>query len=114
MEPGNQGQGDLAPHGIIFEIKWEVHPRLPDGRYAGQVTDKGNTVFDIRAQDRGLALEYVTAILESIKRNALDVNTIEVNEERLGQAQLSGASESRRVPTPLFGMRGAVGRNHAG
>lgn len=114
MEDGKRIEGDLSPHGAILEIKWEVHKKNSDGKYAGGATDTGVTVFDIKADNRALAVEYVAAILEQIKRNAVDVNTIETDQERLRQTRIQGASKPREPRPQMFGMRGGIGGNSAG
>lgn len=114
MESGNQSQGGLVPHGAIFDIKWEVHQRLPDGQFTGSPTDAGHLVCTIHAIDRSLAVEYARSIIDIIKEKVTNVNSIEINEERLGKSRVQGVGGPRSSLPELLGMRGTIGGNPSG
>src|SRR5947209_293950 len=108
MESEKSISENSYPHGVIVEIKWEVHARLPDGKYAGHVTDTGQILFDIKANDKPLAVEYANSLIDLIKEKITNVGELKINEERLRRTRLSGTSESRDTHSKLFGMRGTI------
>ena len=104
MEPN-----DLAPHAAIIEVNWESHQRNHDGTYAGHAKDKGKSVFVLNGPDRALALEYVSALMELIRKNGVNCNELEVDTARVEQRKAQWAGESRDDKPKMLGMRGRIG-----
>lgn len=105
---------DLAPHVAVIQIQWSTHEVQPDGKYDPHAKDNGHFLFTIQGQDRALANEYLNTLLDIIKGKAKNVDTIEVNEARLGESRLQGPGQPRNPSPDLLGMRGPLGRNHGG
>jgi hypothetical protein len=114
MAIGEQTQGDLAPHGAVVHIAWEVHERQADGKYSGTVKDSGSVVLDIKADDRALAIEYVDALIRNIKENVKNVSITRHEATGFGESQVSGTGRPRPAPPRLYGMRGTTRGNPPG
>jgi hypothetical protein len=104
---------DMAPHGVIIDIRWEVHQRLADGKYAGHAKDTGRTVFDLKGDNRALANEYIKALLDLIREKATNVSELEVKQDRLRELQVPRISEPREPRSRMLGMRGGISRNNS-
>ena len=102
---------DLAPHAAIIQISWSVHEKRTDGSFHGSVKEDNKVVLSVEGGDRALTNEYVKSIIDLIKRNVKNVSEIEIDAERLGEAQLQGVGRPRQDSPEVFGMRGTIGRN---
>lgn len=60
---------DLSQHGVIIELRWEIHPIQPNGRYTGAASDtnKSPLVVEVKCPDRTLALAKIKEIINNLR-----------------------------------------------
>lgn len=104
----------MEPHSVIIQLSWETHQKKTDGSHYGAVTDKGQQLFVINADNSSLANEYIRTLINFIKEKTQNVSELTINRERLEQAQIQGVEGPRDNNSDMFSMRGRIGGNRAG
>jgi hypothetical protein len=97
---------DLAPHGAILHISWEVHRILPDGKYSPEATASNTELFELRGQDRALTIARLKSLLEIISKEVSEDARPQFNEKKFREScvQRDGVRGTSR--SGMLGMRG--------